>query len=252
MKHRSPQLGASGRPASAKEQLGGLFVGVDGCKGGWLCFTVDMDAGDTGFALVPDFARALTKYKCAKVVAVDIPIGLPESGARACDIQARQLLGKPRASSIFPAPIRSILGATTYKEACRKSLMVGGKKISQQTFNILPKVQEVDEVLSPGLQSWVYEVHPEICFWKLNGGQAMRFKKRSEAGRRERLSLLSRPFPEIRHHLDQLDKKQAEPDDLLDAAAAAWTAVRIARKEATRIPEKPEFDSTGLRMEIFY
>jgi predicted RNase H-like nuclease len=231
---------------------GKLFVGVDGCKGGWLCFTVDLGAGDTGFAIVPLFADALTKYKCAKVVTVDIPIGLPESGARACDIQARRLLGKPRASSIFPAPIRSILGATTYKEACQKSLMAGGKRISRQTFNILHKVQEVDEVLSPGLQSWVYEIHPEICFWRLNGGQALKFQKRSEGGRRERLRLLSRPFPEIRAHLGQLDKKQAGPDDLVDAAAAAWTAVRIGRNEATRIPDEPEFDSTGLRMEILY
>ena len=41
-------------------------------------------------------------------------------------------------------------------------------------------------------------------------------------------------------------------DDLYDACAAAWTAGRIAYKTAQHLPDKPEFDARGLRMEIVY
>jgi len=225
---------------------------VDGCNSGWLCFTVDLDTHDTGFDILVHFADVLTKYKCAKVIAVDIPIGLTRHGPRACDLQARRLLGKPRSNSVFPAPIRPILSATSYEEACRESLRIDGRKITRQTNAIRAKVREVDQIISAGLQSWIYEVHPELCFWELHDGQAMQFKKRSKDGKRERLSLLLQPFPEISAHLSQLDSKLAGPDDLLDAAVAAWTAVRIGRKEAAHIPEEPEFDCTGLRMEISY
>jgi predicted RNase H-like nuclease len=229
---------------------GGLYVGVDGCKAGWLCFMVDLHNYETQFRILPHFADVLFDFKCADVVAVDIPIGLSECGARACDIEARKQLGKPRSNSVFPTPIRPILSATTYEKACQKSLKTGGKKISKQAFGILSKVREVDRVTSPGLQNWVYEVHPELCFCALNGGKAMRFGKLSASGRAERMKLLSKAYPQIRTHLDQLERRLAGPDDLLDAAVAAWTAVRIGQKQAVHLPEKPEFDGTGLRMEI--
>ena len=37
---------------------------------------------------------------------------------------------------------------------------------------------------------------------------------------------------------------------LIDAAACMWTARRIFAKIGLRIPEDPEWDSEGLRMEI--
>jgi len=80
----------------------------------------------------------------------------------------------------------------------------------------------------------------------------MQFGKRSVRGRGERLKLLSKSFPDIPAHLNQLERRLAGPDDLLDAAAAAWTAVRIGQKQAVHLPEEPEYDGTGLRMEISY
>jgi predicted RNase H-like nuclease len=244
---------AKGNPApNAKLKGGGLYVGVDGCKSGWLCFIVDLDNLETAFRILPQFADVIIDFKCANVVAVDIPIGLTERGVRGCDIEARRRLGKPRSNSVFPAPIRPILSASTYERACRISLRTDGKKISKQAFGILSKVREVDQVISPGLQNWVYEVHPELCFCALNGGKATQFGKLSVRGRGERTKLLSKPYPHIQTYLDQLDRKLAGADDLLDAAVAAWSAVRIGQKQAVRLPEKPEFDSSGLRMEISY
>ena len=44
---------------------------------------------------------------------------------------------------------------------------------------------------------------------------------------------------------------QVGPDDLLDAAACAWSAARIAVGEGRRFPADPARDETGLRMEIW-
>lgn len=231
---------------------GGFYVGVDGCKAGWLCFVVDLDNLETDIRILPQFADVIIDFKCAKVIAVDIPIGLAERGARACDLEARKRLGKPRSNSVFTAPIRPILSAKTYEKACLKSLRTDGKKISKQAFGILTKVREVDQITSPGLQNCIYEVHPELCFYALNRGKAMQFGKLSASGRSERLKLLSKLYPQLQSYLDQLDRKQAGADDLLDAAVAAWSAVRIGQKQAVHLPEKPDLDRTGLRMEISY
>ena len=45
---------------------------------------------------------------------------------------------------------------------------------------------------------------------------------------------------------------QVADDDILDAFAALWTAERIYRGEARRIPERPQVDAVGLRMEMWY
>jgi predicted RNase H-like nuclease len=60
------------------------------------------------FARFVDLLNAPPK---AEVIAVDIPIGLTEVGARACDEHARSELGQPRGSSVFPAPLRAVFAA---------------------------------------------------------------------------------------------------------------------------------------------
>ncbi len=67
-----------------------------------------------------------------EVIAIDIPIGLPETGPRECDVLARRLLGRARASSVFPAPIRAVLGAKDYQQACAIRHKIEGKKMSKQ------------------------------------------------------------------------------------------------------------------------
>jgi predicted RNase H-like nuclease len=51
-------------------------------------------------------------------IGVDISIGLPESGARLCELEAHQRLGRPRMSSVFPLPPPACLAARDYEEAC--------------------------------------------------------------------------------------------------------------------------------------
>ena len=58
----------------------------------------------------------------------------------------RRLLGKPRSSSVFPAPVRATLKATNYEEACRLSMNAHGKSMSKQAYEIIAKIREVDEL----------------------------------------------------------------------------------------------------------
>ncbi len=90
-------------------------AGVDGCKAGW--FAVWGDGGKTPrFGVFPDFRTLWLELGHADVIVVDIPIGLPSDVPRACDLEARKLLGQPRGSSVFPPPCREALSAKSHAE----------------------------------------------------------------------------------------------------------------------------------------
>src|SRR5262245_48882967 len=95
----------------------GVVVGVDGCPAGWVCLQVDLQSRITTIRIVAKLSELIHSEPLPQLIAIDIPIGLPLSGARACDVVARRLLG-PRRSSVFPAPVRAALRAGTYAEAC--------------------------------------------------------------------------------------------------------------------------------------
>jgi predicted RNase H-like nuclease len=165
------------------------------------------------------------------VVAVDVPIGLLDSydaGGRACDRAARKLLGRQRGSSVFPAPVRPVLAAISWEDACARSRASApdGRAISKQTYAILDKIREVDKLLQarPELRNVVYKVHPEVSFCELAGGKPMAHRKTSPAGRSERQRELARCF----QNLDQIDKAGRDQrlpiEDILDATVACWSS----------------------------
>jgi predicted RNase H-like nuclease len=196
---------------------------------------------------VPDLAGVLADLDAGRldVVGIDIPIGLPATGARACDVEARAMIG-PRRSSVFPVPLRGLLGAVTYGEAASRSRALSGKGISRQAFGILPKVAEVDRVMSPDRQGRIVEVHPEVSLAVL-AGRTMAYPKRRPEGRAERLAALGRAFPDVADHAG-VRIVGTGPDDVLDAFAVAWTARRYARGGHVQLGGQR--DSRGLRMEI--
>jgi predicted RNase H-like nuclease len=107
------------------------------------------------------------------LIAIDIPIGLPEHEPRACDIAARRELSLIRGSSVFPAPARHAIYASTFEEAQtrnREALRVG---MSIQAYCIMPKIAGVGELMTPERQRYIREVHPEVTFARLNGGAPM-------------------------------------------------------------------------------
>jgi predicted RNase H-like nuclease len=210
-----------------------MFVaGLDGCKGGWVMFRLNgvSDASelphhDTSVEIVRDIADLLDDqpdgFAC---LAIDIPIGLVERPRR-CDTEARRLLGKPRSSSVFPAPCRASLSPGTYEHCSEINERETTKRLTKQAWGIVPKIKQVDDAIRSGGRTRVFEVHPEVSFWRMNGKRSMPWAKKTPEGMAERTKLLTRAFPQIESHLEHRHRGVGK-DDLLDAAAAAWSALR--------------------------
>jgi predicted RNase H-like nuclease len=189
-----------------------------------------------------------------EIIAADMPIGLldtPRPGGRVCDQLARRLLRR-RASSVFSPPSRSVLHATHYDQ-------VRGHGMSRQAFGILPKIREVDDLITPVHQTVVYEAHPELAFMQL-AGAPMQNNKKTAAGRQERFHALRRDakpcyaaLPAALHRaLCTYPRTRVAYDDLLDACVLLHTSYRLATAQAQRLPATPALDAKGLRMEICY
>jgi predicted RNase H-like nuclease len=226
-----------------------VAAGVDGCRGGWIA-AGRLARGDITIRFVESFGELLKVWSAA-TIAVDIPIGLAECSARSCDGLVRSRLG-PRRSSVFPPPLRPALHARDYSEACALTRACCGKAVSAQAWNIFAKIAEVDRLIDPLLQDRVLESHPELCFTMMNAGRAAAHRKKSEAGKAERLALLEQHVPRSMEAAAVKRPSGCASDDLIDALAVLWTAERHLRGQALPLPMEPERDQRGLRMEIWY
>lgn len=228
-------------------------IGVDTCQGGWVAvWSAD---GRLNARVHKTFADVIVAYPHVACVAVDVPIGLSSVGARACDKAARALLGAPRNSSVVPAPDPRLLTVPDFAAATARSLALTQKGVSRQVFATFPKVVEVDDLMTPMLQTWIVEVHAEVSLWAMAGRQATAHSKSTPEGYEERRELLARTLG-IRTPATKLESRdlvpKAAPDEVLDAAAALWSAHRAADGLAERLPETAELDRRGRRMEIVY
>lgn len=171
------------------------------------------------------------------IFAIDIPIGLASVGSRNCDLEARRLLGPLRSSSVFPAPLRPYLTSPSYVDANTLGKHLHGKGLSKQSWAILPKIKEVDAALcsDPALAQRVYEVHPEICFWAMNGGKPMEFPKRSIDGHLARRALIDAHFGPGTYETARrtVSRSAAAEDDILDALAAGTRSQSPRRPSST-------------------
>jgi predicted RNase H-like nuclease len=227
------------------------LVGVDGCPDGWLC-VVERDSSLVAF-VAADIGELVTCVGRNAVVAIDIPIGLTERGPRTCDQLVRKFLGRPRGSSVFPAPVRSALGARNHREASELHERADGRRLSAQAYGILSKIREIELALRarPELQTELHEVHPEVSFALWNGSKPMIHPKRTRQGRVEREQLIDSRWPGMRPRLEVgLRGKNYAPDDLNDAIAALWSAQRIDLGIAAIFPDQRLLDSNGIAMVI--
>lgn len=228
---------------------GPAVLGVDGCPGGWVGALVQ-DGSVTWHT--GTFAQLLVLP--ALVVAVDIPIGLPAGPhRRAADVEAKAALGAQR-SSVFFVPPRVVLEATSQPEATLLSRAAGSVGVSIQTFHILDKVAEVDDLLQKSPDPRVVEVHPEVSLRRLGEGRLGEGRpggvplpsKRTLTGRLARLALLRTWLPTL--SLPTPLPGRARPDDCLDAVVCAWSATRWLNGTAEVLGD--EVDATGLPMRI--
>jgi predicted RNase H-like nuclease len=228
-----------------------LLAGVVPVRAGWLV----AGAKWQGATIAPEEPRVVgafidvLDYKPAYgIIAVFTPIGLleePRPRGRSCEREARHVLGVPRGSAIASAPTRSALEAPTYEEASKAS----GGHLSPVGWHRVPKIAEVDKAIAPYWQRTVYEVHPELSFFQLADDRPLRYPKRTRAGIEERETLLRSRLPGVERLLDAKISGVSQ-SHLLDAGACLWTARRIAARAVNRLPEDPEWDTLGLRMEI--
>lgn len=230
-------------------------AGVDGARGGWA--VVSLEASRYRVRRVGRLAEIFDGGSSKKIVAVDIPIGLLDAfeiGGRDCDREARKCLGK-RAASVFPAPVRPALEASEYEQACAFSRVSAekGKAISKQTWAIIDKIKEVDDLLQthPALHEIVHEVHPEVCFCEL-AGKPMDHSKKNREGQDERQRWLRKGFCDLDDIIARGRKEEGlAAEDVVDAAVACWSAIRLADGKGRSLIEPVPRDRVGLPMTIW-
>lgn len=220
-------------------------VGVDACPGGW----VGVVLGGSGVerAVQADTLAALAaQVPAAEGFGVDVPIGLPVDGVRAADVAARRFLGVRR-SSVFATPVRAALEAATHAEASAIGRRLTGQGVSRQAYALAGSILDADRWVAVAAAP-VWEVHPEVSFAVLLGHPAHASKK-TWVGLRERLGALK----DAGIVLGALPGAgRAGSDDVVDAAAAAWSTARLVRGAGISLPDPPELDpATGRAVAIW-
>jgi predicted RNase H-like nuclease len=176
------------------------------------------------------------------VVGIDMPLGLLETGWREADRAARSLLG-PRRSSVFAIPPRPVWAETSYQAASQRCRELTGQGFSIQAWGLRAKLLEANQYRQT-CGHRLYEVHPELAFGAL-AGAPLAASKHTGTGRDLRRELLARAGIEIPG-----GHPAALLGDILDAAAVAWSARRIAAGRAVTVPAAPQHDRQGREIAI--
>ncbi|MCA9278883.1 MAG: DUF429 domain-containing protein [Phycisphaeraceae bacterium] len=242
------------------------LVGVDGCRGGWLVVEQNYTGrSSVRFAptawIAPTIAHVIGDFETVAAAVIDIPIGLLDTnrtGGRTCEQHARKLLAH-KSSSIFNSPVRAVLECKDYDEARDVSIASGdiGKSLTKQTWNIVPKIKEVDSYLRshPEVLVRLSETQSELIFLAMNrvvtGGGSLVSSKKTREGRLERESLLRavgfETIPTV-GDIPGSTRAQCVPDDIIDACASLWTADRFYRRTCEHAGDANERDSCSLPM----
>ncbi|RYC13242.1 DUF429 domain-containing protein [Nocardioides zhouii] len=225
-------------------------LGVDACPAGWVGVVLDPDRRASVFvaATITELVGLVREAHDIAVVAVDIPIGLPDTSGRLADAEARRVLvGK--SSSVFSTPVRAALEAPSYEAGRAANLAAtdGRTSVSAQAYALREKVLQVDDWVRgrPGVE--VIEVHPEVSFARMAGSPILARKKDPDGVRARREALAAHGIvapPWFRG-------AGFGEDDLLDACAVAWTAVRHSHGVSESFPEVPEVFSDGIPAAIW-
>ncbi|HEU0181131.1 MAG TPA: DUF429 domain-containing protein, partial [Agromyces mariniharenae] len=208
--------------------------GVDGCRGGWVAVALE-DGRFTAIRVITSIGEVADDD--AVIVGVDMPMGETTPGARASEAAARRFLGSRRSTIFTPPPLAAAVD--DYDAAKAMAIAATGKSISKQAWHLLPKMRDA-------APHWAHdperfrEVHPECAFAAM-AGAPLASSKRTADGVVERRALLAANGIEV--GADRVGG--AQPDDVVDAAAVAWSAHRVATGIAVSLPDPPERDAQG-------
>jgi len=256
-----------------------MKIGIDWCRSGWFAVKIneedvleeryELELYPSAYSIWHDITEEMEVEPGGVTVFIDIPIGLTQDGSkRACDTEARKKIGE--SSSVYPTPARDAAYEDTYPKAKSKNeeRAVDGKSLGTQTWGIIPRIREVDEVLldHQNARGVFYESHPELCFWALNGEEQLGDSKKSEDGEEKRERILrefeSYPVEEI---IDSFEEEyesrgsmvSVNRDDLYDALVLALCAsadedeYEALPGETKDIDDLPE-DAEDLPMRMVY
>lgn len=168
-----------------------------------------------------------------------MPLGLLAEGWRDADRIARGLLG-PRRSSVFAIPPRAVWDQESFAAANRRCRELTGKGLSAQAWGLRAKLLEANRYRL-ACRHELYEVHPELAFGAM-AGKPLADSKHTAAGRAARHELLAAAGIMV----------PGNDVDVLDAAAVAWSARRIASGQAAVIPDPPQPGGDGFEIAIRY
>ena len=208
------------------ESTGPEVVGVDGAGESWVAVALvgERFARAEVFRELPALPRVFPR---ASVFAIDVPMLLPDDRSRGVDTMLRRRRGVV-ASTVFSTPPRQALTTADYEAAqawCRARNLKG---FSQQAWALREKILDAERLLAVRADVPVVEVHPEASFAAMNHHQPLRGSKRSWNGTMQRRALLAQHGIVLPEEFTGAVGGVAV-DDLLDAAAAAWSALRYAR-----------------------
>ncbi len=245
---KHPGFGAIPGYARAGTIIGMRVLGVDAYRKakGWI--GIELDRGTFVDAHIADrLTELLSAVNGIQAVGIDMPLGLVETGRRQADLDARDFVDKRR-NSVFLMPLRAVWKQEDntwyddpWKDANRRcrgltrdELPPDGYGLPPMTWGLRVKLREANECDTKKYP--LHEVHPEVSFAAMNG-KPLEHRKISWTGHIIRRALLTKHGI---HLPDQLGKAgNARLDDVLDAAAAAWSAHRIATGHASRLPTEP-------------
>ena len=231
-------------------------AGADGFKRGWRVVLCEIETDTWLMRDVPSFSEQLKLREEPAINCVDMPIGLPECtppGGRECERLARNFLRPLRSRSVFSVVGRQALACSSRPDADATSRAAGGIGVSSHAWGLAAKLREVDGAMSPERQTVVFEVHPELCFWAMNGRQPMQHAKKTGAGENDRIAALIQSGVSKTFLDKMLGELRSGRDDFIDACAAAWTARRVfSNVAAERLPNKVVRDGRGLDMAMWF
>lgn len=234
-----------------------LVAGVDGCPAGWVAAIGPCEEGSPWIVVAETLESIVRHHPRVAQWAIDMPLGLAEDGQRECDRIARERLGKHRRAGVFSAPPRRLAEADRldYRGACELAHQLSGRKVSRQTWNLLPKIREARRLLLRGTKRprRFFENHPELAFARLSSEGPLACSKKSPEGRNQRIALLREQLVSgvvERALLQTSGTSGVAIDDTLDALACWTVAQRAAQGEVESLPEEVAADADGIPMAI--
>ena len=228
-----------------------MLGGVTPCPGGWLILPARLAAATViveDAVVVPTLLDVLDFKPKFEAAAINAPVGFvdaPQGPFRECDREAKAIIGWPRHVAVRPVPSRAALHASTRDEAKRIEPWLTNDDLRRFKW-----IREAEVEFQPFHQRTYFSAHPDLSYVVLNGDRSLTSSPYQQDGFIERLNLIRNKLPGVEDVLTGNPPHGAGQIHMLQAAGLLWTARRSAGRAMNRLPLEPQWDDSGLRMEL--